>query len=815
MAATLDQLCEVRSQLAEEVLGFLHHLSGLLEATPWVRRGGERIGVTEIAIEPTVLTKEERPHRLPLKQGRNERELLEERRSPMEEIEARRYELPERVEEREELRWRQLMQRGRTRLAVKGAPGSGKSFATRYTVIELACSAAERLRQWGISVDQVDIAIWVTTQALAQASARDIVEALKEALEQSLPGLKVSRRVSAWLLEALESGRALVIVDALDELLPADRAGIETRTRQLDGLRGRVLVTCRTLQWDERRGWLGWDYVTEVELVPLQLRQQREFLRKFFTESDELRQRTDHLLQTNVAVQHTTTTPLLLTFACLLHEDRLVNEGTRSAQLYAHIVRKMLSGQWRGVKPSWSASEVKEEKCLQLLEGIVWELFRAAPEQNRFTLSQWEQAAKVTSKNRAELMLPISTLEELQQVGFVVSAGFDNRWDRCWSFAHRSLLEYLAAKGLSRHEGFSWVEEAEKHFWFQPEWLEVVTFLAGLVDDATPLIKAVGERQDDLFGSMLALKARLIGAARQVEPRLVNEACIQLVAFWKKTLTAEGSTEFSFSMFASLAQHPEARRELVESVWKLRCKDEYGFNTWVEVLGWIGTQEALEHLLELTHDEHWDVRLSAVKTLSRIGGERALERLLQLMRHWDPDVRSWAADGLAQIGDERVLKRLLELTLDKDFDKREVAVRALAQIGCQQAVERLLELTREEDRRMRAFAAYWLGRIGGEQALKRLLQLTGDEDVNVRGFAAKALGQVGDEQALERLLQLSRDEERDVRASAAGALGEVGDEQALEHLLQLTRDKDSYMRWSAADALGWIGSPHAEGVCLS
>jgi len=146
MAATLEQLVKVRSQLAEAVLDYFTQLANKLDQSDWWR-GSARLKASEIAVEPFVFTvrKRERPVRLGL--DRDGREMGVERHSPMDEIEAERYELPMKVEEREEERWRHVLRRGRVRLGLKGAPGSGKTFTTRQTMVALAREAVAQLER--------------------------------------------------------------------------------------------------------------------------------------------------------------------------------------------------------------------------------------------------------------------------------------------------------------------------------------------------------------------------------------------------------------------------------------------------------------------------------------------------------------------------------------------------------------------------------------------------------------------------------------------------------------------------------------------
>lgn len=896
MPATLKQLVNVRSRLVEEVLAFLRQLADLLDATPWVRRGGERIRASDIAIELFVLTKEERA-RVP-RRGREgeEPDAIMERRSPMEEIEAARYELPARMEEREEVRWRQMVRRGRARLGVKGAPGSGKTFTTRHTMAELAWSAAEKLDRHEVGVEEIEAPVWVTAKMLAQASARNVEEALVEALENTFPELRLAPNVRWWLQRAIGSLRAFVVVDALDELEERDRAGFEANARRLDSLSGRVMVTCRTMHWEERKGWLGWSKVVEVELAPLKQRQQREFGRKFFGQRDnesmgqlvnegnsELARSMERLLQVNFALRHACTTPLLLTFGCLLHEDGKVKEDTTYAQLYADIRRKLVCGEWRSSnapKPDWVGNGVQEEKRFRLLEGIAWGLFSKAPHLNRFTLDDWEQAADEAEKEgRAAPVDPADFLERLEQVGFVVPAGFDEqRRDRCWSFVHRTLLEFCAACALSRMKRDVWLNEAKQHFWFQPEWLEVLTFLAGLVDDATPLIEAVEEVQeeDDVFGSMVCLKARLTGAAANVNEGTVWRVSSDAFSFWHDTLISRKDSfrGFGLQMFALLITNVLARRILTTTVLKLahndnwrvrmaaaealsrldderalemlfefkwdweennynmgtvvgetlrnfsleklmslvRDKDPFVREAAAEAVGYHVGGRAVELLLEMTRDKEMSVRRAAVVGLGRIGSEKAVERLLELSEDENKAVTCAAAFELALMEVGQGMSRLLELTRDETPFIRHEAAEALGRL-CREG-ERLIELTFDPDEWVRMAAAKGLGNIGGDRAIERLLDLIRDEDWNVRNAAATALKRIIDERWIERLLELALDDDGWVRAVVAEILADVGDKRGVQRLLELALDRDRRACEAAVAALSKLGNKRAVKVLL-
>ena len=97
-------------------------------------------------------------------------------------------------------------------------------------------------------------------------------------------------------------------------------------------------------------------------------------------------------------------------------------------------------------------------------------------------------------------------------------------------FCTRSILEFLAAQGLSEEP--DWLAEARQRFWYdQPEWLETIVFLAGLVEDVRPLIDALRAEEDDLFGWKYYMEARFIGAANLDDDSYIMPT-VKLVGEW-------------------------------------------------------------------------------------------------------------------------------------------------------------------------------------------------------------------------------------------------------------------------------------------
>ena len=95
--------------------------------------------------------------------------------------------------------------------------------------------------------------------------------------------------------------------------------------------------------------------------------------------------------------------------------------------------------------------------------------------------------------------------------------------------------------------------------------------VALVVDDAAPLVKAVDEEEDDLFGSMLYLKVRLVGAAGSLNDDVARRVAQEVVAFWEETLSGwrDGLREFALAMLPPLAGSEVARRTAAQRLLEL------------------------------------------------------------------------------------------------------------------------------------------------------------------------------------------------------------------------------------------------------
>jgi hypothetical protein len=519
----VTRLINIRSLVAESILNFYRAQEAVCEQVPlapW--RDEAKLRASDIYVPMQVWTdkiqfqespakpkelKQTRPQWIPSPHRLFQRspENQNTKSGPDKELEEARYENrePRRIEQREP--WEKVFRGTGLRLIFKGGAGSGKSFSLSQEVRRRLSKARTELENFERLLYDLDIPVFIKASALVESDKESIADAVLSALpDLSKP---VPSQLTDWWNHAFETerGRRLfIVIDGLDELPETSQSRFRERIRQLDRLEAASLVvSCRTMYFEERRDWVSWagDHQAKAaEIAPLNEEQQIELIEKLIGPKLSSKEALVGLLKKNYSLSHFCRTPFVLTSACLLYVEGRLSENTSYDSLYKSVTEKMLRGDWRELRqrPKWmrSKSEVRRDAAQQdrttLLAQICWHLFEASPSENRFTLKQWREAYnKSLGSGHGTKFDATQLLSELELVGMVIDAGYSYH-DKCYSFAHRTILEYFAARGLvEQHEEAAWVKILAKHIWCENAWVEVIRFAASLIKNPTSLLHSI------------------------------------------------------------------------------------------------------------------------------------------------------------------------------------------------------------------------------------------------------------------------------------------------------------------------------------
>jgi formylglycine-generating enzyme required for sulfatase activity len=272
------------------------------------------------------------------------------------------------------------------RVVLLGAPGSGKSTFSRHLALCLAMAQLEPGGGWldhlpGWPADEADtLPVPVTLRDFARwlevEGRKGTAGALSEFLARWLTDRDLTDFIEP-LRKALREGRAIVLLDGLDEVPSRDLRGrvrdaVEDFACTYD--RARIIVTCRTFSYQDPAWRLASDRFPSYELAPFDEKKIDRFIGAWYEELADLRAvRSEDVKALSEKLRQAVrrpdlwrmgSNPLLLTVMALVHAYLGRLPETR-ALLYERCT-DLLLWQWEEVK--WQAEPEQKPDLRRLLE---------------------------------------------------------------------------------------------------------------------------------------------------------------------------------------------------------------------------------------------------------------------------------------------------------------------------------------------------------------------------------------------------------------------------------------------------------------
>ena len=722
------------------------------------------------------------------------------------------------------------------RIIVLADPGMGKSALLRREAALTASAENEQLLAGGKTVDDVVLPLFIRLADLAETGA-EILEAIRQIVKLDYPNSWAG--IEPLLNQKLRTGKCLLLLNALDEVPKEHRNRLADQINQfLDNYPCPVICTSRIVGY----GGTFINGAKEVEIVPLSQPKIEQFIQIWFKYAAVDNQAVSALglieeLRQKPQLRGLAQNPRLLYLLCSLYQEQELAIPARRCQIYEKTVDYLLS-KW-SVNQGCQSAEAIEAK-IRLLAALAYQFSCQGKE--IFSAEELKrEIGKYLDRDRSYPELGNYTPEDLlaQLSGENGILHKLTKEGNRYVFIHRITQDYLTAEYLKQaiaENPDQGIALAQAHFW-EYDWHQPLSLLAGLMADPVPLLTALTQEKDDIFSTLLLLAGRAIAESENHTHPLITDIIDHIYELWhtypnvcfiESTVVALGQTnaqmlqklqqelgekhyythkDFVAALIAALGQigSPEAVAALINALgqgpWYVRAEA-------AGALGRIGISQAIKALISALHDEDGIVRGQAAEALGRIGGSAAVHGLIIGLHDEDSYVRGEAAVALAQIGTPEAVEELVKVLNHPDNFVRWEATGA-CHIGTSPVVQALIQALHHPQNRIREEAAVVLGRIANSQALEALVPALQDPDPIVREEAAEALARAGNPQTLEALMAALRDQDSIVRAEAAAALGRIGSPQALQALIPVLCDRDTQVRKQVVEALAEIGGTEA------
>jgi hypothetical protein len=285
-----------------------------------------------------------------------------------------------------------------------------------------------------------------------------------------------------WVQRELRGGKAIVLIDGVDELPEGQRDQIKAWLRELVAAfpKARYVVTSRPTA--AARDWLDAEGFDTAELQPMSWPDVRFFIRHWHKAlattstytAEQLASYEATLLQTLQGRRHLralATNPLLCALLCALHLDRRMQLPRDRMELYSIALDMLLERRdtERRILSEGGAALSRTDKTL-ILQGLAYWLIR-----NGRSDAPYAQAVEEVGRCLAQMprtnIDPASVLKQLLDRSGLIRTPVADRVD----FVHRTFQEYLAARAAVEADDIGAIVR-NAH---DDHWREVVILAAG------------------------------------------------------------------------------------------------------------------------------------------------------------------------------------------------------------------------------------------------------------------------------------------------------------------------------------------------
>lgn len=377
------------------------------------------------------------------------------------------------------------------KLIVLGKPGAGKTTFLKYLAIQ--CNEGE--------FEPQRLPIFITLKDFAEAQDEpSLLEYISNRLFLVSNSESSTEQLTAALYKVFHSGRALALLDGLDEVRAEDyhRVIKELRDFSEQFWSNQFVLTCRIAAWEYM-----FEKFTEVEVADFNDSQIAVFADKWFKDKPIRAETFLKYLDRNPRTKQLTVSPLLLTLVCLAFEESGYFPSNRS-ELYKEGIDALLK-KWdakRGIQRDRVYQKLSPGRKENLLSHIAFITFKQKDyffKKNiveKYILNYIQNLYKATTAPEELQLDSEAILQSIEaQHGLLIE-----RAKGIYSFSHLTFQEYFTAKEIV-FNSYS-LEATLKEivpFVTQKRWREVFLLATEMLWDASLLLLPMKQYIDELL----------------------------------------------------------------------------------------------------------------------------------------------------------------------------------------------------------------------------------------------------------------------------------------------------------------------------
>jgi hypothetical protein len=514
--------------------------------------------------------------------------------------------------------------KGARRLLVRGTPGSGKTTLLQWIGVHSATSNFPKaLENWNGTTPFL-----VRLREFAKSELPD-----PEDLPKLLTPLLAGAMPTGWVHQELASGRAIVMLDGVDEIPSTRRAAVK---EWLEGMitafpEARYVVTSRLYAADDT--WLADLGFENADLLPMDLADIRTFVdhwhlaaaERYVDNSDadavlECAQALKRTITGNLQLRSIAVNPLLCAMICTLHLDRNKMLPSRRLALYDACVAMLLERRdpERGVSLD-DYPTLAEDQRRYLLESFAYTLVKnrradmLTGETDQYFDNHLKRMVGLEEGRVTGTLVRKHLVERTGLIRETVSGRVD--------FAHRTFQEFLAARAA--------VDEGDIELLVQnahdDQWRETIVLASGMLRDkqADRLVEGIVKRGDNVekyATSLHLLAVACLETLVTLDPKLKERVGRRI----ERVLPPRSILEASqIASAGDLATRFLVREDSRSAETNAAC---------VRALSTIGTESALAALETYSDETDKNVVSELIRALDCFGPKQRVQALVSTVR---------------------------------------------------------------------------------------------------------------------------------------------------------------------------------------
>ena len=714
----------------------------------------------------------------------------------------------------------ELLKQSRSRRCVLlGTPGSGKTTLMSYFAVALATGEGVE----GVGVDENYLPILVRIRDWIKSDNNGLLNYIRAFATEKL---SVRDLPEGFFEHWLENGKALILLDGLDEVAKESRRN-EVATQIKVFLKSPSYCDNPAIITSRRAGYKQTYFRSEefahYDLMSFDQPKIDDFIRNWYDSrfrDRETSQRRQQMLKQALSgrdrIHILAKNPLLLTIIALIHGYGGYLSQSRH-ELYNDAVKTLLTT-WdagKDIDYQWPLDHLKRDGVLRIMQLLAYWIHSEGSngddeggtfiDQDKLIEQLGSFIANETDCRRYEAEADAERFLEFirSRTGLLNEQG-----QECYAFVHKTFQEYLTAENIRYRQleyGFQEVLEHIDEHLHDPHWEEVLLLL--IAQQPKKLVAQIMQRilnHDTPYEQWLHRNIFFAADCLAENVKLKNEPLLeqiisQLVEFITsssplissqlrrragKCLRSLGGTVYQATALRQLERY----REQLDETWF----QEYRFA--------LGERDSAitELLKQINNSEFSYRRQNPAAALGRLGqgGSTVVNALLKCLNSFDDETSSIALRALDKVidqGDEEVVQALINLlqnTYNSDFYSNGTDLLRKAVNGDNVIVQTLLNHLRDDDGNVCPGIVYALGDFGqGYKAVvQTLLNCLQEDNGFVQLEALAALGKVGqgNDEVMHVLLNSLQDNNHNVRHFAVTALEKLaqkGDEEVVQALI--------------------------------